>query len=502
MAKNKRKKFDTGEGNLDMIKNSVTAIKHHADELTAELKKNPEIEAWVLAKVDRAAQNLSDVTHYLDGEMNKFAKGGKTPVIRAQFEEEEFEYADGGELVRYKILEKYKYGLGKIKHWKDEKLQTGGREFLTFKQAQDFKKKLQEMTSSFEYKVVKVDYADGGMMSKGGETKPSLIPDYKKISNVEVEDIDRDDYPDFSDAYISYAEYDGEPMTDEQLEELNQDGLFVYDAIHSRLFAKGGEVDYSYLKDEIERTAMRVRKGLISIGEGERKLERMESGLKSDLKEANKDKSARELEIMYNQICSKYELDFDVIEDDDYADGGKVRQNKKDKLWESIKNKFSEIFYLKETDSNEIFSNDVTAEKNEYLYFASAWVTTTLSFEEAENKFKRMLTEDEKKIIKIERNVKDINEAFGVMSEKKILVKRIDKMADGGMMARGGKVKSRWIQDALSGDKGALRKTAKRKGLIKGDEKLSKSDLRKLEKMGGKTAKRARLAETLIDFKK
>ena len=68
--------------------------------------------------------------------------------------------------------------------------------------------------------------------------------------------------------------------------------------------------------------------------------------------------------------------------------------------------------------------------------------------------------------------------------------------------ARGGKVNKRWIQDALSGDKGALRKTAKRKGLIKGDEKLSKSDLNKLEKMGGKTARRARLAETLIDFKK
>ena len=74
--KNKRRKIDTGEGNLDMIKNSVRAIKHHADELTSELKKNPEIEAWVLAKTDRAAQNLSDVTHYLDGEMNKYAKGG------------------------------------------------------------------------------------------------------------------------------------------------------------------------------------------------------------------------------------------------------------------------------------------------------------------------------------------------------------------------------------------------------------------------------------------
>ena len=542
-------------------------------------------------------------------------KINKTPkVVRTQFEEEVFEYADGGEtyanyemVLIAKELEKdggYKH---KFRYLVSAKDINEAKNIVTeqwYEEMSNSDLSLVNIMSDEEYRLNHM----GKKMAKGGETKPSLIPDYKKISNVEVEDIDRDDYPDFSDAYISYAEYDGEPMTDEQLEELNQDGLFVYDAIHMRLF----------------------------------------------------------------------------------ADGGKVRQNKKDKLWESIKNKFSEIFYLKETDSNEIFSNYVTAEKKEYLYFASAWVTTTLSFEEAENKFKRMLTEDEKKIIKIERNVKDINEAFGVMSEKKILVKRIDKMADGGMMARGGmiwasptlrkkyesafgkdfkaeyaiqeipkkilliesyywnylldvleieeldekaandwkvakevedgkfvqkgpyasrymyspslnklreqtesewyeygsasdffadggmmdeiqfdrdrngslydrgradsyygrarephwypngtyngemvteltkkeieeynkgynentdfkdygemakggKVKSRWIQDALTGNKGALRRTAKRKGLIRGDEKLSKSDLRKLEKMGGKTARRARLAETLIDFKK
>ena len=75
--------------------------------------------------------------------------------------------ADGGELATYKIVEKYKYALGKPK-WEDEKFQTGGREFLTFKQAQDFKKKLQEMTSSFEYKVVKVEdkMAQGGRLSR------------------------------------------------------------------------------------------------------------------------------------------------------------------------------------------------------------------------------------------------------------------------------------------------------------------------------------------------
>lgn len=81
-----------------------------------------------------------------------------------------------------------------------------------------------------------------------------------------------------------------------------------------------------------------------------------------------------------------------------------------------------------------------------------------------------------------------------------------DPYNDEDEMKRGGKVKNRkWIQDALSGgkNKGALRRTAMRKGLLRSEkEKLSKTDLDKLEKMGGKTAKRAYLAETLKKFGK
>ena len=65
-------------------------------------------------------------------------------------------------------------------------------------------------------------------------------------------------------------------------------------------------------------------------------------------------------------------------------------------------------------------------------------------------------------------------------------------------LSKGGKT---WIQDAVK-NKGALRETAKRKGLIKGDEKLSMTDIKKLEKVGGKTAKRAHLAETLAKVRK
>ena len=52
--------------------------------------------------------------------------------------------------------------------------------------------------------------------------------DYKKIDNIEIDGIDTKDYPDFCDAYISSADYDGVPMTDEQLDELNEDGDYVY----------------------------------------------------------------------------------------------------------------------------------------------------------------------------------------------------------------------------------------------------------------------------------
>jgi hypothetical protein len=55
--------------------------------------------------------------------------------------------------------------------------------------------------------------------------------DYSKITNVVVEGIDYSDAPDFCDAYITDAMYDGEPMTDEQIELINQDSQFVYDSV-------------------------------------------------------------------------------------------------------------------------------------------------------------------------------------------------------------------------------------------------------------------------------
>ena len=60
--------------------------------------------------------------------------------------------------------------------------------------------------------------------------------DYTKISDIEFDGIDPKDYPDFCDAFIISANYDGEPMTEEQLEEVNKDGNFVYESLMKHLY--------------------------------------------------------------------------------------------------------------------------------------------------------------------------------------------------------------------------------------------------------------------------
>jgi hypothetical protein len=59
---------------------------------------------------------------------------------------------------------------------------------------------------------------------------------YSKIDAVEVGGIDTADYPDFTDAFIEYAEYDGVEMTEEMLDVLTQDSEFVYEQVLKTIY--------------------------------------------------------------------------------------------------------------------------------------------------------------------------------------------------------------------------------------------------------------------------
>lgn len=59
---------------------------------------------------------------------------------------------------------------------------------------------------------------------------------YELIDDIELDGIDFADYPDFCDAFIIGAEYKGKPMTEEQLEDLNNDREFVLQCVMNHLF--------------------------------------------------------------------------------------------------------------------------------------------------------------------------------------------------------------------------------------------------------------------------
>jgi hypothetical protein len=71
---------------------------------------------------------------------------------------------------------------------------------------------------------------------KNVKKEQSNLLDYKKIRNIEFNGINHQDCPDYCDAYIISAEYDGKEMTETQIEELNDDRGFVYESLMDYLY--------------------------------------------------------------------------------------------------------------------------------------------------------------------------------------------------------------------------------------------------------------------------
>ena len=59
---------EIAEQNTEMLMSLNHQIEHHAKEIGEILTDKTPVMAWVLAKAERAASDLSDIAHYLDGE--------------------------------------------------------------------------------------------------------------------------------------------------------------------------------------------------------------------------------------------------------------------------------------------------------------------------------------------------------------------------------------------------------------------------------------------------
>jgi ribosomal protein L39E len=75
-----RKGGSLDKENSDMVLNNNKQISHHTKELANAVNKNKNIPAWVVAKINRSATDISDATHYLEGA--KYKKGGSLVFVK------------------------------------------------------------------------------------------------------------------------------------------------------------------------------------------------------------------------------------------------------------------------------------------------------------------------------------------------------------------------------------------------------------------------------------
>ncbi len=102
------------------------------------------------------------------------------------------------------------------------------------------KNMLAENMRRFGTKNLNEEFSDIEKLAFGGPRDPktgNLIAKKINWKSLKFEDIDPQDYPDFANAYVSYAEYeDGSALTDDELEKLDTEyPKEVYNALENYL---------------------------------------------------------------------------------------------------------------------------------------------------------------------------------------------------------------------------------------------------------------------------
>jgi len=86
-----------------------------------------------------------------------------------------------------------------------------------------------EMHKSFSSSYVGITF------EKWLELKFKKTIDFSKISNIEFDDVDPLDAPDYCDAYILSCDIDGEQATEDELNEINKDSDFIHEKLFNYL---------------------------------------------------------------------------------------------------------------------------------------------------------------------------------------------------------------------------------------------------------------------------
>ena len=169
--------------NAEMVLSKAKELKHHAEELENIVNVGSDVDAWEVAKMERAATDASDVTHYEDGKSSGgdkyegyMAKGGKMVdsdeiekriLFVNNYYEDEVDYekkrGNYSGFTRERIIKNYQ---------KDLKAAQKGQEFDNFL-----------FEAGYQVKMNGKTFEDGGMMAKGGEVYGDFMIKVEKVKS-------------------------------------------------------------------------------------------------------------------------------------------------------------------------------------------------------------------------------------------------------------------------------------------------------------------------------
>lgn len=81
--------------NNEMLRNQIKEAQHHSSELKSVVSSSTQVEPWVVAKMERATTDLSDIAHYLDGRKDMMKQGGLTPSQEEKVAKVMHEFKEG-----------------------------------------------------------------------------------------------------------------------------------------------------------------------------------------------------------------------------------------------------------------------------------------------------------------------------------------------------------------------------------------------------------------------
>lgn len=539
---------EIGDENKQMLLNRAEGFEHHAEELEAAAKKADHVPAWVVAKAERASSDLSDITHYLDGENEQ----------KREMKEGEEKYAEGGEIKSFDVTF-YK----EIKRRDGEKVEI-------LRDREDYKGSLKEVMSKALSDFQPMDvYAN---IKENG--KDGIVAKVKSDGSGKI----------FSKNYgIEESEIKVEKVVEEKKEEEPKKKLFG-------IFAKGGGI---YSSDDIYLVEVFVDDKIVEIqrirAKNQREANEMVEDMLSDLTKkygatririspapSKNDKGGMmekggefgtdKNKIYFSSFAEVMEAIHDIAEDNGYevkeifpdlsyggVGYGETKRAKVELEWNGKEKRGKSKVREKNTMNVQIYRMDSgNYELNNYFSYASGgimakggeiqpyilWVSKDGEKRELHGEYKSQRAADmamkklwdngdykamgnkpkkmyEKEgfyakggeievkvgdMVKSKKGVEgEVYESTGTFfklkdkygnKNPKYYSSKDFKSSEIKSMSEGGETDKKWIQKAIHPKKkGALREEAKRLGLIKGDEKLSIDVLKKLEAKGGKRLK-------------